>query len=404
MSSRPNRTKLVTLAALAGSLALLTGCGKQAFVVTDAKALQKSPGHYFIPPKVDILLAEDDTGSMYEAYAQISQQLPLFLQGLESKGWDYHFATTALTNTNRPINQVAGSRYDVNWGVEWQPPFPGATPDLPGMIVESFFRKAGEYGEFIGPSDINNSLNGYEPGLEGIRHALYNRVGGSGFLRPDAMLVIIVVGNGQDTSGVSYCYQWGAGSYVPCEQTGGSPQTWSSSFNYYKQQYQALKASPSLVKFYAAVGKTVSSNCLGGTSAIGSRYSNMASQLGGASYDVCAQPISSILDSMSNHLQVQKLGFRTRYLFIAQRPDESSIRVTKYAGGRADQAQAIPQDPVNGWTYAGYVENVFAIDSPVPMNRQSGYAIELHGSAKLVGDDTADVTFRPYGAAPSSEQ
>jgi hypothetical protein len=45
----------------------------------------------------------------------------------------------------------------------------------------------------------------------------------------------------------------------------------------------------------------------------------------------------------------------------------------------------------------GGAENVYTIDSPVPMNLGSGYAIELHSSAKLEGDDSANVMYLPAG-------
>ena len=37
------------------------------------------------------------------------------------------------------------------------------------------------------------------------------------------------------------------------------------------------------------------------------------------------------------------------------------------------------------------------------MNLSSGYAIELHGSAKLSGDDTAKVDFKPAGWQNTAE-
>ena len=86
---------------------------------------------------------------------------------------------------------------------------------------------------------------------------------------------------------------------------------------------------------------------------------------------------------------------------IDQAPELSTIRVTKYLGGDTRQPQVIPQDPVNGWTYAGYLTDVPVIDQPIPMNHQSGYAIELHGTAKLIGGDTASVEWKPEGARDS---
>ena len=59
--------------------------------------------------------------------------------------------------------------------------------------------------------------------------------------------------------------------------------------------------------------------------------------------------------------------------------------MTKYPGGNTSNPVTIPQDPNNGWTYAGQVSNVYTIDYPVPMDLASGIAIHLNGSAELVG-------------------
>jgi hypothetical protein len=88
-------------------------------------------------------------------------------------------------------------------------------------------------------------------------------------------------------------------------------------------------------------------------------------------------------------------------LFISQDADPSSIKVTRYNGGDASQATTIPQDAINGWTYVGSVSNVYAIDYPVPMNLSSGFAIKLNGSAKISGNDTTEVDFKPAGAQDS---
>src|SRR4051794_33044980 len=75
----------------------LTGCNNLAFNISPSTQNIQGPANFMIPPKVDILLVEDDTGSAYEVYPTISQQLPVFLNQLQAETWDYHFATTPLT-------------------------------------------------------------------------------------------------------------------------------------------------------------------------------------------------------------------------------------------------------------------------------------------------------------------
>jgi hypothetical protein len=393
----PLKTSFVLAVALLASPAL-SSCGRQEFTKAILVADQKAPGNYMVPAKVDILLAEDNTGSVSEVYTTVSQQMPGFLLQLDAKGWDYHFATIPLV-TDRPIDQVAASHYDANWGPDWKPPYPGARPDITASVSPLVFRGLFDYSAFITPADVTNEYDGLEFGFENIRTALYTRAPGIGFLRPDALLVMVVVSNGNDTSGVMFCTR-NDGITLPCEQAGPDQVqygTQKTSFDYYKAQFRALKTDGSQARMYSLVAASQTNNCLGGRSLIGTRYQSMAASLGGRSYDLCSQPLSDILSSLADNLQSAHTAFRTRYLFIDRAPDVSTISVTRFAGGDPAKAASVAQDPGNGWTYAGKVENVYAIDFPAPMDLASGYAIELHGSAKLIGDDTASVSFQASG-------
>lgn len=387
-------------ATLTALLLTLVGCGEQEFKVTNTISFQKAPGTHVIPPKIDILLVEDDTGSIFEAYGPIATQLPLFLKNLQDKGWNYHFAVTPLTR-ERPIREVLASQHDPNWGANWIPPFPGAQPDTSSKVNPLVFKRPESFSQFLTLGDINNGLNGLEPGFETIRTALVTHVQGTGFLRNDALLVIFVIGNGEDTSGVTLCTRVD-GFVGPCENLGMPGGTKASSFELYRNAFLSLKPHAAQVKFFAAVARQAQSNCLGGRSYVGERYQQMALTLRGAHYDVCSQPISAVLNEISTSLEVQRLSFRTRYLFIDQEPNVSTIRVERHIQDNPDDSVEIPQDSVNGWTYEGFLSNVFSIDAPVPLNLSSGFAIELHGSAKLVGNDTATITFKPAGARDSA--
>lgn len=384
-------------AALCAALGIaLTGCGKQAFTVTTVTSSQQGPGHYFIAPKIDIVMFEDDTGSMIDAYSYLKDQTPKFLDNLQSKGWNYHFTVSPLTR-DRALTQAMASKHDYNWGSNWLSPYPGAVRTRDGSLSAGVFRTAPpNFTGFLSNtvSDINNSLNGKEPGLQNIQTFLNTQIKPeSGFMRPDAMLAIVVVGNGEDTSGVNYCNRPIDGLSVYCED--GS---WETSEQNYRDSYLAIKPNhPEQVRFFAAVADKKKNNCQGGGSYQGTRYQWMAGELGGASFDICSQPLTDVLEGISSQLDFQKLSYRTRFLFISQDANPSTIKVTKYSAD-SGTATELANDPENGWTYAGSVSSVYAIDFPIPMNLTSGYAIELHGSAKLVGSDTADISFKPAGA------
>jgi hypothetical protein len=397
----------ISTAILAGGLALLaTGCGKTALVAVGSATQFAAPGHFTVPPKVDILLAENNTGKMTAAYPVISQQMPQFLTTLQTQGWDYHFATIPLSidpSLPVPLTQVMASQYDSNWGSQWLVPFPGAAPGAPGTINPTFFTLPQNYTSFMNVQSFLDSQpqNGQETGFETISRAFSASLGTSNFLRSDALLVILVAGIGNDTSGVTFC-ALPDNQLVPCEEVDPALGTEQSSFNHYLSAFQALKQHSSQVQFYAAVAAEFSSSCVGGSSYTGTRYMNMASSLNGQSYDLCSVPVSTVLSGIASNLSAVKGDYHTHYLFISQDADPTSIVVTKNPGGDPTQAVTVPQGSSNGWTYAGYVSNVYTIDYPYPMDQASGYAIELNGSAELVGDDTASVSFKPAGTQNSN--
>ncbi len=83
---------------------------------------------------------------------------------------------------------------------------------------------------------------------------------------------------------------------------------------------------------------------------------------------------------------------QTKYIFVEAEPDVSTIVVRVKRSNGIEEV--LMQDASNGWTYRGYLKNVYTIDYPVNLNRASGYALELNGSAKLRGDDTASIEFK----------
>jgi len=412
--------RLVLLVITTISLLVYSGCAnKTAFNPTSTTEAQKAPGNFTIPPKVDLLLVEDDTGSSYEPFKAVNAGIGDFLATLQSQGWDYHFATIPLT-TNRPLQQVAGSIYDGNHS-SWIPPFPAATRSDPGTINSSFFRMFDTYTGLLNQSDITNANGSAEPGFKTIKTLFTSGLGDSNFLRPDAFTVVFVVGNGNDTSDINHC-QRSDGIWVPCEAegkpvcvptatdpTGGKNDCSSSatSLEFYKSFFTGLKSN---FKFYSAVANQISAQCLGGTSRIGYRYQQMSVALGGKSYDICSTPINSVLMDLANSLTVQRIAIKSRYLFVPQDPNPATIKVTRYANGNPAQGSVIPQDATNGWTYEGMVTDVSAryIITPngqeVSMGNASGYGIKLHGTAELSGNDTADVEYKLAGATPSVSQ
>lgn len=378
-----------------------TACGKQAFKVVESQTAPQSPGTYTIAPKVDILLVSDDTGSAHEAFKSMSSETAKFVKLLDQQNWNYHFAVVPLTHV-RDFAQVMASKHDPNWGGDWVAPYPGADKTTVPSVEASAFRRvpanplspgSGEFSELLNIGDINYSTAANENGLETLVQNVL-RPSSTKFRRMDAMLVILLISNGQDISGVSLCKR-NDGVMIPCSGN------WNDGVNGYAQQLTSaaqLAGSPypAVIRFYAGVSTSDTNNCIGGYAWAGTRYMTMASFMSGQTFDLCTQSFSGVFTSLATSLQGERKHYRTRYLFMDQEPNPSTIVVTKHPAG-----VAIPQSSVNGWTYAGKVNGVYAIDAPIPMNQSSGYAIELHGSAKLIGDEYAVIDFKPAGAQDS---
>ena len=378
-------------------LLALTACGPQAFVPSSSSSLQTPAGGINVPPKVDIVFGMSSNGTMRNIAPSITSEIPAFLQKLEKSGWDYRFISVSLSEyhptTNMAVNgAVSVSKYDANYPVgTWLSPFPGADHNTAPRIASNLFASAFNVTQ-LQPTDPND---GHETGIRNQLDFVYRPDMKTDFLRPDALLAVISLSNNDDRS------DWTYGA----DQT-TDPGHGNVPLSDYANLFRNVKGTgvASLVRYYPLVAH-LNVNCRSGTSRSGLRYEQMSDILGGAKSDICNVSISSSLDTVQANLDTVKLSYRKRYLVIGNPPNEPTIKVTKYLNGDAGQAQVLANDSNNGWTYAGAITApTYLIDAPIPMNLVNpgdGYLIELHGSAKLIGNDTADVTFQNAGTVSS---
>jgi hypothetical protein len=384
----------------------LSACGKEAVRSYDSVSSLQSPGVVGIPTKVDILFAQDDTGSMKEAYhSVIHAQLPIFLDTLENSGWDYRFniIPTSLKE-NFPLTEALVSQYDTNWYQEndpnrpWKSPFPGSNPLNPLLgIHPDLFRTPEQYRGAFHFSQLTNTANAGEEGLEMIARALDSQEYQENFFRRDAITVVIVLSNGDDTSGVTYCRRASDGWTGPCEML-GKEGTYESSYMDYRNSFDRYRQeNEKIFRAYSAVSHYNTSECLGGRAKKGTRYVWLSQDFDGESYDLCARPVASILQSLVKDLGETKLRLKTRYLVVKSKPDLSTVKVIRYLDGNRDKAEVVSQDDANGWSYVGYHEDKATVVYPALLNESTGYFFQLNGSAMLEGKDSAIVEYRPEG-------
>ena len=374
------KQKLLNRIVLISTLGMtaLSACGPQAFVPTTVISNQSAAGDMSLPPKVDIVLGLSNGGTMQNIYPGLQPEIAAFATSLQNKGWDYRFVTLSLSENSPGSsanigNAVAASLYHTNYPVaQWLQPFPGALYTDPSLLMSpALFNPVLSI-----PSLDYTYNNGKESGLKNQADFLNRSDVQTSLLRPDAMLAVMTITNGRDTSDGWYM-AWNGLTPNPIN------------VDNYVNQIKAVRAD---AKYYAIVAHNTT-NCRVGGAWSGIDYERAASKTGGISQDICTTPIPTALEAVAQHLQTQKLNFVKRFLVIATEPNPSTIKVYK-------NGALLASDPTNGWTYVGMTTQ-FTIDSPVPMNQVTGYMIELHGTAKLHGADTGRVEYMNAGATSS---
>ncbi|MBU6374826.1 MAG: hypothetical protein KGQ59_02415, partial [Bdellovibrionales bacterium] len=322
------------------------------------------------------------------------------------------------------------------WGEsQWIQPYPGAAfGDLdPSQILANFFKIPSAYTDYRDNLAPSLAPVGAEPGLATITEQLKDHLIGTGFHRDDALLVVIVLGNGDDTSGRMICRR-SDGFQGPCDaggmasagttitscgspalpashapagcSTGSSLGSYSSTYatsaaqsarNYYRTQIQSLRTNPAQVVVHAAVA--TGGTCYSQDSYTGYQYSRFASETGGTQQNFCASQTSAMLKNIQQSLETKRLDLFTVYLLTDVEPDEATIEVVRYPGGDTSRPVTISKSDTNGWSYEGRIENQPRVVTAagVAMNRATGWAVRLNGTARLKGNDTARVVYKPRG-------
>ncbi len=427
---------MINASALLGITFLASACGSQQYANIATTQQVAAAGALQISPKADVVLVEDDTGDMLDGdYSQITTQVQNMMSTLESENWNYHFTTLRMTQIAN-VAQAVSSKQDPNWGSLWVSPYPGAVKGAYGTnedalnpsIFSTFTETPGFnlYSGFVQYNEISNAQSGSQPGLYSTLMNFKNSFANTGFIRPDALLSVIFVGMGNDTSHVNQC--WNGNQQMSCDEVSGVPTCTQAqmlaipaggqsfpkgnagacasgavSLSYFEQQVESMKSSVNQLKIYSAVANsntfTSGAYCQDGFATPGLRYQQFASDLGGQTYDICSQSLSSILSDVAQNLTSTALDYIQGYILLStatqeqSAPNTSTIVVTKYPGGIASAGEVIPESATNGWSYAGNVTED-TIVSPVSMNQETGYMIKLNGSAQLSGADYATVTYK----------
>jgi hypothetical protein len=386
-----------SLSGLLGLALFVSACGPQAFVPGVVRSRQSAAGSITIPAKVDVVFGLSQNMTMLNIFPGLQSEVSGFMNKLQNSGWNYRFVGIPLgyNQINSPAafpitGKVAVSRYDNNTPqVNWLPPYPGADYNDPLLGIAS--NLVSTTFAYPAPSvSSGDTVYGLEYGLRNQAEFLTRSDVQSNFLRPDALLAVITLSNGEDRS-------YGT---PPAPGTTGAWTYNTSQMNAAISAIHSVKSTPGLVKYYAMVNH-LNLSCRGAGTWSGIRYETFADSIGGGKVDICTVPLASAFSAVAQNIQGTPLPFRRNFLTIASEPKEGTVRVIRYANGDTNSPVEIQEDPTNGWTYSGYLTNQATIDYPVAMDVRTGYMIELHGTARLNGADSADVVYQNIGTVTS---
>ncbi|MBU8896908.1 choice-of-anchor D domain-containing protein [Corallococcus sp. M34] len=277
--------------------------------------------------KVDVLFVVDNTASMVEEQPRLISAIPAFVNAAEGKGVDMHVAVTTTG-----ISPVSGACPGGALGGEAGRFFPvdnsapriltSAMPDLATLLQNNV--QVGRCAQV-------------EQGLEAMRRALsiplVNNAddprtplpgdGNAGFLRDEAALVVVFVGDEDDHSpdAVETYVQW-------AHQRKGINQ-------------------PQRATFYAIAPTAQACATAGGT---GTRYAEATARTGGETLNICAGDYAPLLRTVANK------AFSAQDRFpLSDLPDAGTIKVT------VDGVRVL-----NGWRYDGATHSVIFTQVPPP--------------------------------------
>jgi hypothetical protein len=342
-------------------LALLSGCGQQSFEAVHTEQQSDAPGAFSIAPKVDIVMVVDNSGSTYEIQPQLNRAITGFLTGLRAKDWN--FRVTAMPLVGTPIYSGWAGSHEA------------------GTVSLDAFR--------ANPGPV--ATGGKEPGLQNIASFLALSSVKQNFLRSDASLAIVVIGNGNDTSETTYDPYHFPSIYTPTTVGASLIQSIRSAKS---------GALASQVHLFPVVSAG-SSNCLGGPAADGYRYVNAGSQLGGhGRIELCSANMESVLAQLSEQLKSISVSYVKRYVLVDAKPNLATVKMTKHLAGGG--TVVVPESTGgDGWKFLGQA-NVPMISEPVEMDFRTGWAFQLIGEAyKLTGSEYMTVQFLPEGVSSS---
>lgn len=322
-----------TLALLA-LCALIAGCNQQQFGL--ASESQEFGQKVTYNTQVDVLWVIDTSSSMDTQQNLLAPQMGLFVDAMSKTGLDYHMAVTTMDMSS----SGAKGKFVAANGTPLV--LTSQTPNLKQVLSQRV--------------QLGGSGSPVERGLEAMKAALSSPLASSsgynaGFLRKDALLVVIFLSNEDDQS-ASLDYGAFLDSVRPPLALTGE-RSWLVHF-------MGVTDSDSSCK--------TSAWSQAGYSEVGTKYIQLAEESGGVSEAICDADLKRAL----TNVKARVLEVMTEYR-LDRLPNLTTLQV--YVNGAL-----VPQDAVNGWTYYS-----------------SNNSIRFHGTAVPPVDSSIRISYDPTG-------
>lgn len=328
------------------------------------------------PRKVDILWVIDNSGSMATSQQALTDNFNSFINRFQEKESDFHMAVTG-TESWRAAYQANASYKDILLKMRRGPLAQisgvwGYSPDSGVGIMDKMTGNLSTVFTTNAKQGISGS--GDERAFSSMMDTL-NYSGNNGFRRSDAVLAVIIVSDEDDFSGTTSDFF--AGLYFEDENDShpvtlpASADAWSLYQLYRDSRLHSVASYKTALDTYAGAGNysvnaiaVKDTNCRyslnhpsGQPAAmgkrIGRRYMELADMTGGQTFSLCDN-FGTSLDLLSE--SIAKL---TSVFKLNREPVISTIQV--FVNGAA-----VPNDPVNGWTYNPANWSVSFADAVLP--------------------------------------
>ncbi|MES3038695.1 MAG: hypothetical protein V4736_12380 [Bdellovibrionota bacterium] len=283
--------------------------------------------------KVDILWVVDESQSMTTRKSTLTAQIPALLDGFDQMRMDYHLAVTtmSLSGTNPTGGKFIGT---------------------PKYLTNSSANVRGEIADRILMDKVGSSAERAMDSVKKVLSPSYLAGEGAGFLRPDSILVIVVVSDEDDTTA----------SVTDMKNffNGIRPKSSNGEQNWFLNYIGSIPGGTPICYANEALGTVV----------FGYKYIDLADYSGGISANVCDTSLALAVSNIRSRI----IQILTDYP-LRQIPKIDTISVSV-------NGVKIPNNSTNGWTY-------------VPATN----VVRFHGSSIPAADARVEVNFTPASAS-----